>query len=309
MAQRAKLRSAAACLLLAQRALAQSAPVLDLHWAAPVGCPQQDALQARVQQLSGSGAGVDNHLSAEGTVTQASTGRFRLKLVVHQGVLNGERELESASCTDLAGAAAVTLGLLLRSAEPLPVEPEVVATPLAPPAPQLRRWHALAQAPLFVLGVGPLPKPSFGLALGGGIALGSWRFAVSVTDWLPQEVRPSSLEGYGATVELQTASWGVCRAFRVPPFEVAPCLDASLLHLSARGTGTHVTSRSRAATWFAPGAGAQARLSLSRWFSLAAAVNGEFELARPRIAIQGAGQIDQLGPAAATVMLGSEWIL
>jgi len=42
--------------------------------------------------------------------------RYRLTLTVHEGGVARERTMESDSCTDLAGAAAVALGLLLRHA-------------------------------------------------------------------------------------------------------------------------------------------------------------------------------------------------
>jgi hypothetical protein len=53
---------------------------------------------------------------ADGTIARAD-GRFRLELVVRAGDLVGTRNIESNSCEDLAGAAAVELGLLIHSAE------------------------------------------------------------------------------------------------------------------------------------------------------------------------------------------------
>ena len=55
------------------------------------------------------------NLKAEGTITRVDK-RFRLKLVLTFGNVRGERVIDSDSCGDLAGAAAVALGLLLQSA-------------------------------------------------------------------------------------------------------------------------------------------------------------------------------------------------
>jgi hypothetical protein len=37
--------------------------------------------------------------------------------------------------------------------------------------------------------------------------------------------------------------------------------------------------------------------------------NVDFELSRPRIAIEGLGEVRQLGPVSARAMAGMEWIL
>ena len=83
----------------------------------------------------------------------------------------------------------------------------------------------------------------------------------------------------------------------------------SLEHISARGTGADITSRSEQTTWLAVGAGAQGRLYLATWFSLVLGVDALIETARPVIAIDGVGDLARSGPAALTITLGPEWIL
>jgi hypothetical protein len=58
-------------------------------------------------------------LRAEVTVTRNDDGVLHLRLLVRSGSLAGERNMDGKSCTALAGAAAVTLVLLLHSTEPL----------------------------------------------------------------------------------------------------------------------------------------------------------------------------------------------
>ena len=102
-------------LLVALPAMAEPQPPIDIRWEAPPGCPQESDVRDRIEKLLGSSRH-DSHLRAEGTITRMDK-RFRLNLVVRAGDLVGTRSIESNSCEDLAGAAAVELGLLIHSAE------------------------------------------------------------------------------------------------------------------------------------------------------------------------------------------------
>ena len=105
-------------LLVATKAHAQP-PSLDLRWRAPAGCPQQRDVRERIEKLAGTKKVDEAKFSAAGTVTQSDDARYHLKLVVRAGGLVGERNIESKSCEQLAGAAAVALGLLLQSGKSL----------------------------------------------------------------------------------------------------------------------------------------------------------------------------------------------
>lgn len=102
-------------LLATAPAMAEPQPSIDMRWQAPPGCPQESDVRDRIQTLLGAGRH-DSHLRAEGTITRIDR-RFRLDLVVRVRDLVGTRSIESNSCEDLAGAAAVELGLLIHSAE------------------------------------------------------------------------------------------------------------------------------------------------------------------------------------------------
>ena len=96
-------------------AWAEPQPSIDLRWEAPPSCPQESDVRDRIQNLLGYGR-LSSHLRAEGTIARLDK-RFRLDLVVHVRDLVGTRSIESSSCEDLAGAAAVEIGLLVHSAE------------------------------------------------------------------------------------------------------------------------------------------------------------------------------------------------
>lgn len=107
------LVAGSAALSLSGRALAEERGGLELRWDAPVGCPSREVVRERVRALVGPSIDNASRLHAEGEITR-SNGRFRLSLRVREDGANTERVIESDSCADLAGAAAVALGLLMR---------------------------------------------------------------------------------------------------------------------------------------------------------------------------------------------------
>jgi hypothetical protein len=357
-------------LLAATNARAQTVPSLDLQWRAPASCPQQRGVRERIEKLAGSKKSNQAKFSADGTITQSDDGRYHLKLVVREGGLVGQRSIESKSCEQLAGAAAVALGLLVQSGKSLSSDtfrdlatntgnntgtngatsgegasnaagdtnraasagPQTDAAQQPPAGDRAqagsdaavaagtdsrRRVRARLQVPMVALGVGPLPLPSFGLAVSAGASVDDWSFFVQLTKWAQQHLTVPGFPAYGADVDRATVNLGGCRAFRRDVFEVAPCLVMSVEHLSATGMGDRVLARSQRVTWFAPGLGGQARVYLADWFALGAAVTGQVETSRAQISIAGTGagsgagvgQVGRLGPAAVTVLVGSEWIL
>jgi hypothetical protein len=101
-----------AALLSPGAALAQAQ--LDLDWEAPAGCPQAAAVRARVRSLTGDSRAT-LHSRAQGRITRID-GHYRLTVSLYEGGVARDRTIDSASCADLAGAAAVALGLWLRQA-------------------------------------------------------------------------------------------------------------------------------------------------------------------------------------------------
>ena len=249
---------------------------------------------------------------------------------MRSGELVGERNLEAKSCEDLAGAAAVNLVLLMSSTSPLsaaatdtsasdepststpatePLEPE----PEPEPEPELttsspRTWRIILQLPLASLEFGPLPQTSWGLALATGLELDHWRILAEGHAWLRQELEATSAAEYGARLDRIAAGVRICHDFQVGGLAVSPCVNASMQHLWARGTGPYVAARTAQATWIAAGLGAQARLRLTGAFGLVGGVDAQIETARPRISVDGLGPVGQLGAVAVRIALGTEWI-
>ncbi|HEX6278123.1 MAG TPA: hypothetical protein VFZ53_33995 [Polyangiaceae bacterium] len=85
---------------------------MTLRWEAPAACPQRAEVLDRIRALTGSSRDKTDELAVEGSIERAD-GRFSLTLLVRDGREVRKRVIASERCADLAGAAAVTLALLL----------------------------------------------------------------------------------------------------------------------------------------------------------------------------------------------------
>ena len=303
---------------------------LDLWWEAPPGCPERDEVLDRIRTLAGSSLDETEGLSARGRITPVD-GRFRLTLLVPDGAEVRQRVIESNACADLAGAAAVSLALLmgleLRETETPTDEPAAAPPSATRGEPNVNvsdeersddrerrrqrgaRWAPLLRAPIFAADVGPLPWPSPGAGLGAGAQHGSWRLLFTGVVWAPQRVAaPGQDESIGADVQRLTGRFVACRGWRSGRFEVTPCLALALEYATARGFGENVSSRSPRAVWPAPGADVVAYGRASRSLAVFMGAHGTVELARPRIDIDGIGNVTQLAPAAVGATVGLEWV-
>lgn len=323
-----------AVVLQAAAARAQQRSLPQLSWQAPVGCPQAESMRERLRSLAGSAKARSGSLRADGEITKIEDGRFQLRLVLRDGELVGERIIASRACEDLAGAAAVTLSLLMSSESPLtedqlrgedatsstassdpePAAPKPVPAPEQPvpaPAPAVapppRRWHLLLRLPAAAMELGPLPKPSFGLGLGLGARYGSWRLLAAGTLWKNQSIERREQPGQGADVGRLSAALAVGPGFRVGRFVLTPFAVGALEHVRARGTGAGVAPRESSASFISAGLGLNGSLPLGDVAALVAEVSGRVETARPVLAIEGLGDVRQLGAVALTSTLAAEW--
>ena len=107
------LSAALAAFAPAGRARAEQGGVA-LDWEAPPGCPSRDVVLRRIRTIVGPSLDQASRLRARGRI-ERNNARYRLTLKIGEGEADAERVIESNSCADLAGAAAVTLGLLVRA--------------------------------------------------------------------------------------------------------------------------------------------------------------------------------------------------
>lgn len=335
--------------LLAGPAPAQSAGV-DLDWEAPAGCPSQGVVLSRLRTIVGKSVDGASRLRAHGRVVRADAG-YRLTLKVREGTATIERVIESNSCADLAGAAAIALGLLVRDElaahdapgngepraggstasgearaagaaatspdatldggntgrrEARAPEERLAAEPVKAAA---RNTRFLLRAPQLGIDVGPLPRPSPTFGLSAGVSFRALELTLGARMGLAQAIWVNGNPTYGA--ELRRAAFELrgCHMFPSGRFSFAPCLFAALDPLSARGVGDQVSSQTRTTVIFAAGAAALGRVRLGEFLALIASVGAQVELSRPRLVIEGLGDVDQLAPFALTTSTAVEWSL
>lgn len=336
-------------------AAAAPRPRLELTWDAPAGCPDEKGVRDRVDALAPPTAGAESVLRAEARITRTN-GRFRMTLVVGDRSGSGERTLDSDSCEDLAGAAAVALGLLLRGEEapgsgdpvhgaaadgsktdgaaaggsasgdqnattssaakagaaaPAKAEDASSGDRKATPGNDggARRYWAVVHAPTLTLAIGPFPKPSVSVGLAAGAKLDQWRVLLAGSVALHQAIPSSDFPGYGADVRRVTAEISTCRGWRLDPFELSPCVAATLDRATVRGYGEHVEPRADHPTWLSLGAGVTGYLAVLDQLAVFAAVDGRIATSRPRIVIEGLGELYQVAPATLMLTVGVEGLL
>jgi hypothetical protein len=303
-------------------------------------------VREQIRALVPSAALESGALQAEGTITRVEQ-RFRLKLVLRFGEVRGERSIESNSCGDLAGAAAVAVGLLLQSATQQLPETDAGAGPNIPdddrarqpsssaaggqkdaapkPSPSVsttraparrttaprqrsRSWRVFVLAPQLAVDVGPLPQPALGVALAAGLSVEQWSFAGSFELPRGQQLPLSGPSGAGAELERLSAELWTCRSWRTARLDLFPCLLVGMERLVATGTGQDISPQSQRATWLSVGATAMGTWRVAEWFALAASVGAKLEGARPTIRIEGVEDHRQLAPAALIFRAGPMWI-
>jgi hypothetical protein len=330
-------RSFAAALAFSVAALASpgARAEIDLQWTAPPNCPQGDEVRKRVRSLAGPSLG-RVELRTEATIEKADDGRYRLRLRVLDDEAR-ERVIESDSCSDLAGAAAVALVFLLQEVDDAatdsqseapaesaePNTPDTTRSPQGPanfPTPErdrapgeegrergASRSTLLLQLPIVTLDLGALPKASIGFGLGVGVRHQAWSFVVRGALGLPQHLSAQVPE-VGTRLQPSSASALGCRGWTWGRVELSPCLLLLVEHVEARGTGSDLAARSASSTWPAPGAELSLHASLDDWLALFLGLSGRVETARPRVFVDGIGDVRRLGPFALGTVLGVEWI-
>jgi hypothetical protein len=322
---------------------------LLLEWNAPASCPERSQVLDRIRALAGPAFEQAERLSVAGTITRQRRG-FQLQLVMRDGREERRRVITSDSCAALAGAAAVTLALLMgtdtsstesRASDPTAPEAErsggdrgldapdrpdgeqsepgrepagstpVLSRPAASTATaSAPRWALLLRAPIMTADVGLLPSTAFGVGVAVGMRYSRWEVLLAAHLSREQRLGPLEADGtFGAELQRATGQLWACHAWRWSQFELAPCLGLGIEHVTVRGFGDGVAPRARRTVWPAPGAGAVARWHVTDILVPFAGANAHVELSRPLIVIEERGEVQRLGPAAAGVSLGVEWIL
>jgi hypothetical protein len=130
---------------------------------------------------------------------------------------------------------------------------------------------------------------------------------MAATLFAGQNVGLSDENHAGAELKRTTGEITLCRGWRSSRFEISPCVGLALEHITARGFGDGVASSAQRSTWLAPSVSAVLHVHATPMVALFASIGAYFESSRPRIVIEGLGQVTQLGSFAAGALAGLEW--
>lgn len=299
-------------------AWAQSSQTLDLRWDAPAVCPTADEVRADVQRLVGD-APAQATLSATAIVENRGE-VWQLTLETNLNGQRGERQLEGPTCKSVAGAAALTLALMLNpspgaapddEAPELPAPPpdplsaapdEVAAEPMVTkPLPPRLTPQAETRAPAPVgtpretyvgltttlgAGLGNLPALDPELGVGAVFGMERWSFSLSGVYGLPQT---SSASG-PAAAELSFAAVRLRGCFAALDFawSLSPCVGLGASILSGRGIQIE-SPKSGTISWAEFGGGGRLMVPVTEKLAFVSVVGIEGPLvprSRPRVFIE-----------------------
>lgn len=295
-------------LLGARQARAVELPDLSLGWQAPAGCPDHEALLARVAELLGARGGQQSHepLEVSAFVTRLPSG-FRAELRTTQRGAERTRTLEAASCSELTEASAVVIALALSPPEaavapPAPLPPPALATPpveaadaLPPPAGIARRSSVrLGGGAGVVTDLGTLAPVSLGFAFGLGARYGRYvehgvRLSVFPT-------RSASIEGHpeqGVNLGLVAAALSLCFEPLSLPLAVGACAELELGMLHVEGFGSP-DRYSHDTPWVAPGLGLRAAFPDQGPLRVALTADALFPTEQTKFTITNLGVVHEL---------------
>ena len=228
---------------------------LELAWTAPEECPGRARVLAEIARMAR--RPVDGELQASVTVVRGASGGYRAHVTMRAGSAFDERDVEGATCTEIADASALLIALALA--------PETRRVP-SPPKPPAKAHPKNASTPyraLLHLGVGlgldalVLPRPVStvrpALAISSGHALLGLEgfFSPSIGQSLAGEPHK------GARFRLLGGKLAGCWLFRAERLRAGPCAGIGAMGIGTAGFGV---SRTRETVTWTPNVTAEARL-------------------------------------------------
>jgi hypothetical protein len=267
-----------------------AAAELIIEWHAPSDCPDRNELSSRVERLIGDD--VVLNMTAATSVTR-SAGAYRAEVRVTSPAGIGTRVIEDTRCDRLADNVALIVAL---SAAPLGVAPKAIDD-----APDRLRFVAAVSGNLLL---GTLPSSAAGV--GGQLAAESsaLRLELRAAHYFTQTaVFPN--EALGAHFALDLFGVRVCRLFAAADVEVAACLGADVLAITAQGFGGATRHSARVPCW-GPAAGVLARFWFSEHLGVGLAADGFVPLSRRHFVFDDVGLLHRPSTIALQLLLAGE---
>ncbi|HVX93298.1 MAG TPA: hypothetical protein VHK47_00205 [Polyangia bacterium] len=274
-------------LLWAQASPPEAASTLPIaiHWHAPAGCPDVQAVRAGIARGLPPIAGAIVPMTADVEVRVTDAERWQADLALRGADWTATRTLKGMSCAAVADAVGLVIGLALTNEL---ATREAVAPPPPPPPPPLS-----TPAVGVALGgdTGTLP----GATWGGALALG-WRFARARADLVgalydSRAITSTAFPDTGARLSLASFSARGC-ALWGGALSAGPCVSAGADRIHGGGTGRIFVGD---ATNWAPflGAALRGEWRLSRRTAAFVDAGAAIPLVRARFSVENAGLLHQ----------------
>jgi hypothetical protein len=257
---------------------------VSITWTAPSECPTPADLSASVGQLLGRPPALPEGRALE-VKARAERKQARLWLgsvETRYGSTVGNRAFEAESCRAAADATALIVALMIEAPPP----PTITAAPTPASAPA-RSSLKFSVGPTTAIDVGTLPAPTAGAGVRASLALGRTSFDLAAVAWASTSATiAGSNPPVGGTFRFLSASLAVCPTLAAGRFQLGACGEAELARVQGRGSGVSVPYEN-AYAWMSIGAGALARLRVSRHLSIPFRLSALVPLAHPSFVLNG----------------------
>ena len=315
-------------LMLLLGAFAPPAAAIDVRWEAPAGCPDREALLARLHARVGPDA--KGPAAVHGTVVASATG-YALALELAIAGSSTQRALEAATCEEIVDATALivavaldpvfavaepTIAEVIAVPEPAPARAEVsppAAIAAAPVGPLVRRRPTmralgLGLRPLVGAWFGALPRAA--ATIGFDVVLPARRSVRAELGVLAIPRQRVTITGdAGANLWLATAVLRACFAPAVGRVRPMGCAGISAGAVGGRGFGEGIVPISRVQTWAAITGGAGIGIALTRRFEIVVRGEGHLHLRQPGFHLEGIGKLHRVGATSVTALAGLQAVL
>jgi len=306
-----------------------AASAAELSVAAPAACLDPSAVADEVGDLIGKPLGSVADVDFRVQISETPRHRWRLRLeMIGQRpngdgtpAVRGSREIEGATCGELAEAAAVAIAISVRSISPeagappldRPAPPAasaptpIVATPAASPPPIRPTPEALPWRPTIALALavdsGALPNTGLGVDVEATLQRGALRVAALGTWFGSRETVAAN--GAGGTFQLAIGGALVCFAPRRGRWTGLACGGFELGRLT--GTGLRVARpETGVAFWRAARADLGVTATLGSRMALTLRAGASAPFSRPEFVLDGADLVYQPSRLAGRFTAGLE---
>ncbi|HWB81323.1 MAG TPA: hypothetical protein VG755_40450 [Nannocystaceae bacterium] len=314
-------------LVLLLGAFAPPAAAIEVQWEAPAGCPDREALRARLDARVGPDA--QGPAAVHGTVVASPSG-YVLALELAIAGSSTQRTLEAATCDELVDAAALIVAVALDPvfavAEPSIAEviaaPEaaptrattrsqvaIAPTPVEPPTrrrPTLRTL-GLALRPTVGVWFGAVPRAA--ATIGFDVVFPARRSLRAELGVLAIPRQRVAITGGGANLWLASAVLRACFAPAVGRVRPMGCAGIGAGAIGGRGFGDGIVPSAGVQPWAAITGGAGLGIALTRRFEIVVRGEGHIHLHQPGFHLEGIGSLHRVGATSVTALAGLQAVL